>query len=164
MGNMEKMEKILRLRWLKTHQKTAEGEKQAYFLNKKYSYMHVCWREAKNSLFPPDTLFTVEKIITCALGEHDPGSAQVWRTSSNFCSPVSVVAQPRASACFHISAWITLKKELTNKIWTTNLDPNFEPKIENHNLKSKFVDPKSSGDTTSFKHSQACLNFWLTYP
>ena len=25
---------------------------------------------------------TVEKIITYALGEHDPGSAQNWRTSS----------------------------------------------------------------------------------
>ena len=35
--------------------------------------------------FPPDTLFTafvatVQKIITCALGEHDPGSAQYERT------------------------------------------------------------------------------------
>ena len=49
--------------------------------------------EAKNSLFPPDTLLTafiatVEKIITYALGEHDPGSAQDWRTSNDFCSPV----------------------------------------------------------------------------
>ena len=26
----------------------------------------------------------VEKIITYALGEHDPGSAQDWRTSSDF--------------------------------------------------------------------------------
>ena len=31
---------------------------------------------------------TVEKIITYALGEHDPGSAQDWRTSNDFCSPV----------------------------------------------------------------------------
>ena len=30
---------------------------------------------------------TVEKIITYALGEHDPGSAQVWRTPNDFCSP-----------------------------------------------------------------------------
>ena len=30
---------------------------------------------------------TVEKIITYALGEHDPGSAPVWRTSNDFCSP-----------------------------------------------------------------------------
>ena len=30
---------------------------------------------------------TVEKIITYALGEHDPGSAQDWRTSNDFCSP-----------------------------------------------------------------------------
>ena len=30
---------------------------------------------------------TVEKIITYALGEHDPGRAQVWRTSNDFCSP-----------------------------------------------------------------------------
>ena len=30
---------------------------------------------------------TVEKIITYALGEHDPGSAQNWRTSNDFCSP-----------------------------------------------------------------------------
>ena len=29
---------------------------------------------------------TVEKIITYALGEHDPGSAQDWRRSNNFCS------------------------------------------------------------------------------
>ena len=28
----------------------------------------------------------VEKIITYALGEHDHGSAQVWRTSNDFCS------------------------------------------------------------------------------
>ena len=27
---------------------------------------------------------TVEKIITYALGEHDPGSAQDWRKSSDF--------------------------------------------------------------------------------
>ena len=45
-----------------------------------------------NSLFPPDTLFTafiatVEKIITYALGEHDPGSAHNWRTSNELCSP-----------------------------------------------------------------------------
>ena len=44
------------------------------------------------TLFPPDTLFTafiarVEKIITYALGEHDPGSAQVWRTSNDFFNP-----------------------------------------------------------------------------
>ena len=32
---------------------------------------------------------TVEKIITYALGEHDSGSAQVWRTSNDFCSPGS---------------------------------------------------------------------------
>ena len=30
---------------------------------------------------------TVEKIITYALGEHDPGLAQDWRTSNDFCSP-----------------------------------------------------------------------------
>ena len=30
---------------------------------------------------------TVEKIITYALGELDPWSAQNWRTSNNFCSP-----------------------------------------------------------------------------
>ena len=30
---------------------------------------------------------TVEKIITYALGEHDPGSAQDWRTPNDFCSP-----------------------------------------------------------------------------
>ena len=30
---------------------------------------------------------TVEKIITYALGEHDPGSAQDWRTPNYFCSP-----------------------------------------------------------------------------
>ena len=29
----------------------------------------------------------VEKIITYALGEHDPRSAQIWRTSNDFCSP-----------------------------------------------------------------------------
>ena len=29
----------------------------------------------------------VEKIITYALGEHDPGSSQNWRTSNDFCSP-----------------------------------------------------------------------------
>ena len=34
---------------------------------------------------------TVEKIITYTLGEHDPGSAQVWRTSNDFCSPVVMV-------------------------------------------------------------------------
>ena len=32
---------------------------------------------------------TVEKIITYALGEHDPGSARNWRTSNDFRSPVS---------------------------------------------------------------------------
>ena len=31
---------------------------------------------------------TVEQIITYALGEHDPGSAQNWRTSNDFCSPI----------------------------------------------------------------------------
>ena len=30
---------------------------------------------------------TVEKIITFALGEHDPRSAQDWRRSNDFCSP-----------------------------------------------------------------------------
>ena len=30
---------------------------------------------------------TVEKIILNALGEHDPGSAQVWRMSKDFCTP-----------------------------------------------------------------------------
>ena len=43
--------------------------------------------------FPPDTLFTafvatVQKIITYALGAHDPGSAQDGRTSNDFCTPV----------------------------------------------------------------------------
>ena len=47
-----------------------------------------------NSLFPPDTLITafvatVQKIITYALGAHDPGSAQDGRTSNDFCTPVS---------------------------------------------------------------------------
>ena len=42
--------------------------------------------------FPPDTLFTtfvatVQKIITYALGAHDPGSAQDGRTSNDFCTP-----------------------------------------------------------------------------
>ena len=32
-------------------------------------------------------LSTVITIITYALGEHDPGSAQDWRTSNDFCSP-----------------------------------------------------------------------------
>ena len=32
---------------------------------------------------------TVKKIRTYALGEHDPGSAQDWRTSNDFCSPAS---------------------------------------------------------------------------
>ena len=30
---------------------------------------------------------TVEKVITYALGEQDPGSAQDWRTSNDLCSP-----------------------------------------------------------------------------
>ena len=30
----------------------------------------------------------VEKIITYALGEHDPGSSQDWRMSSDFKKPV----------------------------------------------------------------------------
>ena len=42
--------------------------------------------------YPPDTLFTafvapVKKIITYALGEHDPGSAQDGRMSNDFCTP-----------------------------------------------------------------------------
>ena len=46
----------------------------------------------KTVVFPPDPLFmafivTVEEIIIYALGEHDPGSAQNWRTSNDFCSP-----------------------------------------------------------------------------
>ena len=45
--------------------------------------------------FPPDTLFTafvatVQKIITYALGAHDPGSAQDGRTSNDFCTPLLV--------------------------------------------------------------------------
>ena len=32
-------------------------------------------------------MVTVEKIITNALGEHDPGSAQNWRTSREMWSP-----------------------------------------------------------------------------
>ena len=31
---------------------------------------------------------SVEQIITYALGEHDPGSAQDWRTPHDLCSPV----------------------------------------------------------------------------
>ena len=30
---------------------------------------------------------TVEKIITYAIGEHDPGSAQNWKKSNDLCSP-----------------------------------------------------------------------------
>ena len=40
------------------------------------------------TLFFTAFIATVEKIITYALGEHDPGSAQDWRTSNDFCSPV----------------------------------------------------------------------------
>ena len=45
--------------------------------------------------FSPDTLFTafvatIQKMITYALGEHDPGSAQDWRTSNDFCSPARI--------------------------------------------------------------------------
>ena len=34
---------------------------------------------------------TVEKIMTFALGEHGPGSAQDWRTSNDFCRPAASV-------------------------------------------------------------------------
>ena len=54
--------------------------------------MHFCWREAKNcffllTLFLMVFIVTVEEIIIYALGKHDPGSAQNWRTSNDFCSP-----------------------------------------------------------------------------
>ena len=42
---------------------------------------------------------TVEKIITYALGEHDPGSAEDWRMSNDFCSP--------ASSCSNLTILIT---------------------------------------------------------
>ena len=35
----------------------------------------------------PAFIGTVEQIMTHALGEHDPGSAQNLRTSNDFCSP-----------------------------------------------------------------------------
>ena len=49
-----------------------------------------------------DTLFTafiatIQKIIPYALGEHDPGSAQDWRTSNDFCSPAT-----KQCTCGHI--------------------------------------------------------------
>ena len=37
--------------------------------------------------FRGHNMATAEKIITYALEEHDPGSAQDWRTSNDFCSP-----------------------------------------------------------------------------
>ena len=37
---------------------------------------------SKTVFFLPDTRFTA--FITYALGEHDPGSAQDWRTSNDF--------------------------------------------------------------------------------
>ena len=41
--------------------------------------MHICCREAKNSLFPPDPLFMVSipKNRTYVLGERDPGSPRI---------------------------------------------------------------------------------------
>ena len=46
-------------------------------------------------MFPPNTLFTafiatVEKIIKYALGEHNPGSGQNWRTSNDSAALIAV--------------------------------------------------------------------------
>ena len=53
--------------------------------------MFVEWKP-RTVFYPPDTLFTaivatVQKIITYALGAHDPGSAQDVRMSKDFCTP-----------------------------------------------------------------------------
>ena len=59
-------------------------------------------REAKNSFFPPpDTLFTafvatVQKIITYALGAHDPGSAQDGKMTSVRYNMAFLVSPPTA--------------------------------------------------------------------
>ena len=42
---------------------------------------------------------TLDKIITYALGEHDPGSAQDWKTPSDFWRPDSSVPQLSGSFC-----------------------------------------------------------------
>ena len=39
------------------------------------------------TLYSTAFIATVEKIRSYALGEHDLGSAQDWRTSDDFCSP-----------------------------------------------------------------------------
>ena len=54
--------------------------------------MFVEWKP-RTVFYPPDTLFTafvatVQKIITYALGEHNPGSAQDGRISNDSCQPV----------------------------------------------------------------------------
>ena len=42
---------------------------------------------------------TVEKIITYALGEHDPGAAQDWRTLNGFCSSNKTFSTDKRLSC-----------------------------------------------------------------
>ena len=60
-----------------------------------------------NTLFTA-FIATVEKIITYALGEHDPGSAQDWRTSNDFCSPDSRNVSERSTSLDVFMSWSTL--------------------------------------------------------
>ena len=48
------------------------------------------------ALFTP-FVATVQKIITYALGAHDPGPAQEGRTSNDFCTPVQGTNGPTFS-------------------------------------------------------------------
>ena len=70
---------------------TFEGEKQAYccwLLNKD---IHCMFVEGKPRHSIRGIYCNSWKSITYALGEHDPGSAQDWRMSDDFFSPVCVV-------------------------------------------------------------------------
>ena len=96
-------------RWIKSHQKTSEGEKQAFFcwyLNKD---IHCMFVEGKpRTVFFLQTLYfaayiaAVEKIILKGLKKHDPGSAQM----------TSAALVTRFSAFVDASTEIELKERL----------------------------------------------------
>ena len=56
----------------------------------------------------------IKIIITYALGEHDPGSAQDWRASNDFCRPGYNMNMGRwtwvAGHCFEVSAELPRQK------------------------------------------------------
>ena len=49
---------------------------------------YICQQEGLKTLYLTAFMATVEKVLTYALGEHDPGSAKNGRTSSKCGAPV----------------------------------------------------------------------------